>query len=110
MTALLPQRERIKTCWPREELEIKRGSCSGKWDHGLDYCHHCQLQTYSENPLDENHWIKCGEADVIKPTGEADRMIYIYTVDLMVYLVILDITRIGNTQKFLFPMKLRLFS
>ena len=37
-------------------------------------------------------------------------MIYIYKVDLMVYLVILDITRIDNIRKFLFPMKLRLFS
>lgn len=48
-------------------------------------------------PPDERHWIKCGEADVIKPTWEADRMISIYAVDLMVYLVILDIIRFDNT-------------
>ena len=37
-------------------------------------------------------------------------MMYVYKVDLMVYLVILDITRIDNIRKFLFPMKLWLFS
>lgn len=66
----------------------------------MDYCVIINSK-HTENSLDERRQLS-GEADVIKLTGEADRMIDIYKVDLMVYLVILDITRIDNIQSFYF--------
>lgn len=85
-------------------LKVRRGSQSGKWDHGVNHCHHYQQQTHTENPPDEKWWIKCGETDVTTPTVRS----WQYSICLQnafVWVVILGNTSISRVWEFIF-MKL----